>query len=294
MARLPRSVAALSAALLTCLVALPVAAVPNALSSPSVTPSSGSTSASFTFRVRYDSGQGNTAPTWVRANLTGLSPINLALVSGTAGHGTYAATTTLPVGTRSVTFSANAPNGVDPLISGGTVTVADDPPTPTPTPTSTLRRTASPTASPRPTPAPTATPTASSPSSAAATPRPTQAPTSVPPTPGGGVLSGTPRATSSPAAPGAPAGSHAAGPSSTPGGSAGASGAAGTPGSDPGGGPQGPDEDGDAGRADRGSIPAAAIWLFVGGAISITGAATLGVLTVRRQSRSRVHAPRAE
>jgi hypothetical protein len=48
-----------------------------------------------------------------------------------------------------------------------------------------------------------------------------------------------------------------------------------------------PEADQDTTQTGRSGIPAAALWLFAGGAISISGAATLGVLALRHRARMR-------
>ena len=293
MARPPHrstAVAIISAALLTALLAAPVAAAPNALSSPSVTPATGTTETPITFSVHYSSGQA-AAPNWVRAIVSGIAaPISLSLFSGSAADGTYRATTTLPVGTRSVTFRADAPQGLDPVISGGTVSISDPgsptpsqgpTATPNPSPTTAPTPTASPTSSPSPTAIATGSPAPTTTATSGASPSPPgSSGTSAPqPTPGG-VLAGRPSSTPSTApAPGALA-SGTARPTAV---------AVGVPRPSVSPGVPAPDEAPDSIEAGRSGIPAAAFWLLAGGAISVSGAATLGVLALRHRARMRAN-----
>lgn len=118
------------------------AAAPNRLSSPSVSPTSGTTSTTFGFSVHY---LGDYPATSVTA-VVGSRTIALSLASGTATDGTYTGSSTLPAGTWAVTFTAVATKRNSPSISGGTVTVVA--PTPSPQPS------IAPVLSAAPTPAP--------------------------------------------------------------------------------------------------------------------------------------------
>lgn len=140
------------------------AAAPNQLSSPSVSPTTGGTTTTFSFSVQY---VGLYPATKVTA-LVGSQTIVLNLSSGTAMDGTYTGSSTLAAGTWTVTFTAVPTKRNSPTISGGTVTVAG--PTPSPAPSVTPAPTAAPTttttavpktiapapAAPKPTPVPVA------------------------------------------------------------------------------------------------------------------------------------------
>jgi hypothetical protein len=140
----------------------------NVLSGASVSPRSGTTATTFVFSVHY---AGKPA-TSVVAHV-GTLTVALGRVSGTAANGTWRGSRRLPVGTRSVTFSATAIGNVADL-PAGQVTVN---------------------AVPTPTPAPTARPTPKPPVATArpATPRPTAKTTSTPSR--SAKASGTPGAT---------------------------------------------------------------------------------------------------
>jgi hypothetical protein len=135
-----------------------VAAQPNQLSAPTVSPTKGETTTTFSFSVRYVGRHPATSVTVV----VGPRTIRLALTAGTASDGTYAGSSQLPAGTWPVTFNAVAAKGNPPTISGGTVTVAG--PTPSPKPSVAPTRTSAPTAAATLAPAPvtkTTTPSAS-------------------------------------------------------------------------------------------------------------------------------------
>jgi hypothetical protein len=117
-----------------------VAAQPNQLSAPTVSPTKGETTTTFSFSVRYVGRHPATSVTVV----VGPRTIQLALTAGTASDGTYAGSSQLPAGTWSVTFNAVAAKGNPPTIGGGTVTVAG--PSPSPKPTVTPTRTSAPSA----------------------------------------------------------------------------------------------------------------------------------------------------
>ena len=151
----PACVALVLAALTVVLAPLPVRGA-STLSNGSVTPGSGTTVTTFTFRVRFASTSPARPPDSIVAQV-GTTTVALSLESGSPTNGIYAGSDTLPVGTHAVAFSAvvedDPPGSPDP-IGGGTVVVTTAPsPTPAPTPAPTPRPT------PQPTPAPTAPPT---------------------------------------------------------------------------------------------------------------------------------------
>ena len=232
------------------------------LSNGGATPTSGTTATAFAFSVDYtSSGQPVRNATAVWADVGGVT-VPLALVAGGNTHdGTWAGSSTLPVGTWQVTFHATIAADPQPAPLDGpilTVTQAPTPP-PTPTPSPTPR----PTATPRPTPVPTSTPRTTSPPGTTPPPnvpgpQPTAPPSlgtgrtdtsdgSATPSPRESALAATagPRASATPDADEAPA--------ETPEPSPAAAEASGPP---------------------RGSLLAPL--LFVGGTMSLVGAAVLG------------------
>jgi hypothetical protein len=121
----------------------------NVLSGATVSPRTGSTATTFVFSVHYTGKPANSVVAHV-----GTLTVALSKVSGTAANGTWRGSRRLPVGTRSVTFSATAIGNVADLPAGQVTVKA----TPTPTPAPTARPTPKPpVATPRPTtPRPTA------------------------------------------------------------------------------------------------------------------------------------------
>ena len=97
-----------------------VSAAVNELSSPQVSPSSGSVTTVFTFRVRYE---GAFPAASVTVNVAGLG-IPMILESGSLTAGWWMGSSLLPVGAWSTTFTAIAPRGPAPTIVGPAVTVA--------------------------------------------------------------------------------------------------------------------------------------------------------------------------
>ena len=267
--RTARSLWILGAVLLAC--ALAVAPAParaaSVLSNGTVSPGSGTTATVFTFSVDYNSSNPvrNAQAVWAEF---GSATVTLALASGNTHAGTWTGTSTLPVGSLPVTFHASisANPQPDPL-NGPNVTVTLPPPTPTPAPTPppTPAPTPRPTAAPTPTPPPGATPTPGAPPPPGSTPRPSAAgpqPTSPP--------DGNDNPTNAPNSSTSPSGTGEV--------------LSGTPGGDP---TLGPDENSapvespqvsDAADEDeatpRGSLLAPL--LFVGGTMSLVGAAVLG------------------
>jgi hypothetical protein len=229
------------------------------LSNGSVSPTSGTTATSFDFSVDYASSDPvqNAQAIWAEF---GSTTITLSKVSGTAHDGTWQGSSTLPAGSHQVTFHATVPGATqpDPLV-GPTVTVRQPPtPRPTPTPQPTPRPTPRPTTAPTPTP-PIATPPAgATPPPAAPGPQSSQPPSGGD-DPGSGpnpssaaspmesVLAGTPGPKAAASSDGNEAPAESPDPSAT---------------------------DADASGPPRGSLLAPL--LFVGGAMSVVGAAVLG------------------
>jgi outer membrane biosynthesis protein TonB len=217
---LPALVPALLAWLL--LGALPVAAAPISLSSPAVTPASGTTETLVTFSVTYTNKRGD-APDWVRVSVADYVH-TMTSIGGTPKQGLrFAVALRLPAGTHAVSFAAST-QGQTTSLAAATVSIVPAPtpqPTPTPTPKATPKPTPKPTPAPTPKPTPKATPKPTPKPTPRPAPRATPAPTPKPtpkPTPrevavvpGGGTA--TPRPSTAPAAPG---GTPA--PSSAPGG----------------------------------------------------------------------------
>ena len=139
------AMAALAAAL-TLPLGVVLAAAPNALDGPIVSPTHGDTTTTFSFTVHY---VGRYPATGVTAAV-GLRTVILSRASGTSTDGTYARSSRLPAGTWTVTFNAVASKGNSPSTGGGTVSVAG----PTPSPRATT--------APAPTPAPAVKPVSKS------------------------------------------------------------------------------------------------------------------------------------
>ncbi len=139
------------AAFLTFLVLAPAPArAASELSDGVVTPLSGTTATVFTFSVASRSTESPQRPAQaVWAEVVGLT-VPLLKVSGRAIEGTWQGTATLPVGVWPVVFGASTSSDPQPApLVGPIVTVAPAPtPTPTPTPAPTPRQTMSPTARP--------------------------------------------------------------------------------------------------------------------------------------------------
>lgn len=104
-----------------------VSAAVNEISSPQVSPTSGSVATLFTFRVRYD---GGFPAATVRVSVAGLS-IPMILESGTLEAGWWFGSTLLPAGAWSTSFIATAVQGPSATIPGPVVIVAGLSPTPT-------------------------------------------------------------------------------------------------------------------------------------------------------------------
>jgi hypothetical protein len=197
--------AALLAAVLTAAPAPAHAA--SVLSNGSVTPASGTTATSFAFSVDYNSSNPVQNARAVWADVAG-DTVQLALVSGNTHDGTWTGRSTLPVGSWAVTFHATTSTDPQPDPLAGPIVNVVQAPTPAPTPTP--QPTPAPTPTPRPTAAPTPRPPApppigATPPPAQPGPLPTQQPdtdedpTSTPtpstaPRPTGSVLAGTPGA----------------------------------------------------------------------------------------------------
>lgn len=152
--RVSRAQRAVAAALLIlCFAAAPMPVrAASVLSDGSVTPTSGTNATAFTFSVHYTSTDPPRPAQAVWAAV-GSATVTLTKVSGTAHDGTWQGTSTLPAGTRQVTFHATTTTDPqpDPLL-GPTVTVSQPPPTPTPVPPTPTPRPPPPTAAPSPVP----------------------------------------------------------------------------------------------------------------------------------------------
>ena len=107
-----------------------VSAAVNEVSSPQVSPTSGSVTTLFTFRVRYD---GGFPAATVGVTVAGLS-IPMLLESGTLEAGWWLGSTLLPTGAWSTSFIATAVQGPSATIPGPVVIVAGLAPTPTASP----------------------------------------------------------------------------------------------------------------------------------------------------------------
>jgi hypothetical protein len=97
-----------------------VSAAANQLTSPQVSPGSGSVTTVFTFRVRYD---GAFAATSVSVAVAGLS-LPMVLQSGSPTAGWWTTASVLPVGAWSTTFSSTAARGPAATVQGPAVVVA--------------------------------------------------------------------------------------------------------------------------------------------------------------------------
>lgn len=224
--------AIIALAVLLAMVAMPAAADrgPVRLSSPSESPSDGTTETPFTFTLFY-------------RHRAGSPPASIqVVVGGTAfpmvGDGTdnwkrgvtFSFATLLPTGNHPVLFVAGDPDGNEDTIAGGQVRVAQVPPPPAPEPTPGSLQTAAPSA--RPTPAPTPQATSAPRETAAPRPHATPVPAAV-------VNPSTaPDAVPDPAAPDGTPGDSSPEPSTTGAGGSGPSGGAspaGGSGAEPGG-----------------------------------------------------------
>ena len=167
------------------------AAKPNELTAASVQPTSGSTATTFVLSVRYRSGAGNPASA-VTATVAGRTLL-MGIISGTSVDGIWTVTTQLPVGSWTVTYSAEVAKGPTPTVGGGTVTVTANQPSPSgpvgSTPSSAASEPDVPVATPLPNPAQSASPrtVAGVPSGAAqpSTPASNASPGAAPPSSGG-------------------------------------------------------------------------------------------------------------
>lgn len=158
--------APLLAVTLLLMLAVPALGARNTLSNPTVSPPKGTPSTTFTFSVEYEG-----AAASVTASVAGLT-LPMSVVSGTSSNGTFAVSTTLPVGSWQVMFTAAA-KGNRADLDGPTVTV---------TSSATPRPTTGPT--PTPPPAPTPIPT-KAPPPITATPLPPTPPPAITPSPVG-------------------------------------------------------------------------------------------------------------
>ncbi len=95
-----------------------VFAARNSLSAPSVTPATGTTATTYTFRISYD----GFPAIGVRVAVAGRS-IGLSLVSGSTSHGAWSASARLPAGTWSTSFGAEVERGNAPILAGPQIIV---------------------------------------------------------------------------------------------------------------------------------------------------------------------------
>ena len=156
------------------------AAAGGTFTSVSISPTTGTTATTFVFSATYSGSVGASSVRAVAGSITVL----LARQAGTSKNGTWRATRTLPLGTRTFRFDAlKQNNAIITSRNFGPVTVTAAP-TPTPRP--------SPRPTPKPTPRPTTQPTTA----------PTNRPTATPGTTAGatpsGAGSGTPHGSASP------------------------------------------------------------------------------------------------
>jgi len=129
------------------------------LTSPSITPATGTPSTPITFSVTYVNHEGSGADS-VHVVIDGVA-YQMAPISGTEKSGVqYGYTRTLGTGVHQVVFTSRGRDRFEDSISGGTVTINSPPPTPTPMPRPTQTPTPTPAATPRPTQTPTPTPSA--------------------------------------------------------------------------------------------------------------------------------------
>jgi len=119
-----------------------VSAKSNQLSGRSVSPTSGTTSTTFAFRVSY---VGFTAQS-VSVTVAGMN-LRMSLVSGSATDGAFAVSSRLPAGRWPVAFSASAAKGPQASLAGPNVVVSSPTVSPAP-PSSTPRPVRSATAAP--------------------------------------------------------------------------------------------------------------------------------------------------
>jgi hypothetical protein len=175
----------------------PVLAVqgPTRLSDPTVSPRTGTPTTTIAFEVTYRNREGS-APARVSVVIDGVAHAMTSdggtnWKAGVLNHWS----STLPVGTHTVSFEAESRDKFSDTVDGGTVTIRVPPsptpsptpaPTPRPTPRPTPEPTPDPTPAPTPTPTPNLTPRPTSPPDATATPAPTDppAPTATPATGG--------------------------------------------------------------------------------------------------------------
>ena len=169
-----------AAAFLLLSLAAPVGANtgPTKLYSASVTPRSGTTSTTITFKVGYRNREGS-EPAYVRVLVDG-TPQKMKGTQTTWKDGVvYTYTSKLSVGTHKISFDAADTRRFTDAIAGGTVTISA-PPTPAPTPKPTPKPTPEPTPAPAATPKPTPAPPAATPPPDA-TSGPTSTTTATPP-----------------------------------------------------------------------------------------------------------------
>jgi hypothetical protein len=122
------------------------------LTGGTVTPTTGTTATAFQFSVHFIGSATDEAVT-VSASVAG-GTVPLSLFSGTVRNGTWTGSSTLPVGSWTVTYQSTSTGLTNPpfeLPGQVVVTAPTPPPTPAPTPVPTARPTlVPPTATPRP------------------------------------------------------------------------------------------------------------------------------------------------
>jgi hypothetical protein len=144
------------------MLALPAAADagPVRLSTPSVSPTAGSTTTPFTFTVLYRHRAGS-PPASVRVLVDGVAHTMVATGDRWKKGVTFSITTKLPAGRHTILFVAVDPDGVKDTLAGGQLHVARPPSAPGPAATPAPRGTAAPRpqATPKPPPAVVVVPT---------------------------------------------------------------------------------------------------------------------------------------
>ena len=157
---------------LAALLVLPATASsgPTRLSDPTVSPTSGTTSTTFVFKVKYLNHNGS-EPDHVSVVIDGKSHRMTTTATSWKQPVQFTYSTKLAVGKHSVSFTSLDRDKFADSTPGGSVTVANPPaPTPEATPRPTPRPTPKPTPRPEPTPAPTPRATAEPTPKATATP----------------------------------------------------------------------------------------------------------------------------
>lgn len=103
----------------------------NTLTAPSVSPTSGSITTVFTLRVTFD---GKFPATGVTVSVAGLQ-LPMSRTSGTPEQGTWSASTLLPAGAWTPTFTSSSAKGNPATVTGPAIVVSGPTPPPAPAPT---------------------------------------------------------------------------------------------------------------------------------------------------------------